>query len=260
MRRIIRYRSLLKTLLIRDIKSKYVGSVMGIFWAVINPLLLVLLYTYVFSVVLKVRWGVNDSTAGYVFYLLCGMLPWIAIHESLTRSTTCIVDNAHLLKNFSFPGKIVPFYLSVSAFLNQIIGILILIPCMSFFGIKQGYPLILLPLLVFLQFIFMLGLAWIAATLHVFFRDTAQILNILLVIWMFLTPIFYLESAVPERFYMVLSVNPLSHLVRAYRAVLLEGNMPGVVDVASFGVCAVTLCVIGFWVFERKQPLFADYV
>ncbi len=258
--RILRYRNLIGSLLIRDIRSKYVGSVMGVFWAVINPLLLIVLYTYVFSVILKIRWGSNPSTAGYVFYLLCGMLPWIAIHESLSRSTTCIVDNSHLLKSFSFPSKIFPFYLSLSALLNQIIGMSLLIVAIALLGIKPGYSLILLPVLVLLQFIFMVGLAWFLATAHVFFRDTAPILGVFLLIWMFLTPIFYLESAVPVEFHSLLMLNPLNHLIKAYRAILLEGKMPDASNVLLFGIFAVSICVIGFLAFKRKQPSFVDYL
>lgn len=258
--RLLRYRGLIKTLLIRDIRSKYMGSGSGVFWTIINPLLLVVLYTYVFSVVLKVRWGADGSTAGYVFYLLSGMLPWIAIQESLIRSVTCIVDNAHLLKSFSFPSKIFPFYLSLSALINQIIGTLILMAAMSFLGIKQGWTLSLLPVLVLLQFIFMVGLAWIAATIQVFFRDTAQILGIFLIIWMFLTPIFYSESAVPAGFQSLLSVNPLTYLTGAYRDILLDGKMPAVSDFLVFGAIAIGVCIIGYLFFESRQPNFVDYV
>lgn len=258
--RLFRHRNLVRILLIRDMRAKYVGSAMGIFWAVISPLLLVLLYTYVFAVILKARVGANGSTVSYVFYLLSGMLPWIAIQESLSRSTTSIVDNAHLLKNFPFPSKIFPFYLSLSALVNQMIGMAILIVCISFFGVSVSPVLLVLPLLILLQFIFMVGLSWLTAAVHVFFRDTGPVLGVFLVIWMFLTPIFYLESQVPEEFHALLRLNPLNHLVRAYRAILLEGKMPEFPDVLRFGVSALCALFFGYCVFERKQPHFVDNV
>ena len=256
--RLLRQRNLVRILLIRDIRAKYVGSAMGVFWAVISPLLLVGLYTYVFAVILRARVGADGSAGGYVLYLLAGMLPWIAVQESLSRSTTCIVDNAHLLKSFPFPSKVFPFCLSLSALINQIIGMAILVLGILFFGVRPGYVLVLLPLLVLLQFVFMVGLSWLTATTHVFFRDTAPILGVFLLMWMFLTPIFYLESRVPEKFHLLLAFNPLSYLVRAYRAILLEGTMPELSDILLFGMSALCAFFVGYWVFERKQPYFVD--
>jgi ABC-type polysaccharide/polyol phosphate export permease len=254
------HRQLLWNFICRDLKSRYVGSTMGLFWSVINPLLLLILFTYVFAIILQIRIGQQAGITGFAFYFFAGFLPWNALQESLMRSTTSITDNATLIKNVRFPAKIFPFYLTISSLINELIGIGILVIAV-FIKEQQISPyLALLPIVIVFQLLFTVGLGWLLATIHVFFRDTAQIMGLGLTFWMFLTPIFYPESLVPERFSFLISINPMAYLVRIYRNICLEGRLPDFNGCLFFVFIALITMGIGYTVFTRNHYKFADHI
>ena len=257
---LIHYRQLIWSFVLRDLKARYAGSTMGLFWSVINPLLLLLLFTYVFAVILQIRIGQQGGVTGFAFYFFAGFLPWNAFQESLMRSTTSITDNAMLVKHVRFPAKIFPLYLSISSLINELIGIAILVSAVFLRHHLISPFLALLPLVMVFQLLFMVGLSWITATIHVFFRDTVHLLGMVVTFWMFLTPIFYPENLVPERFSFLLSINPMASLLRVYRTICLEGRVPALNDVVFFATVSVTLALLGYAVFTRHYYKFADHV
>lgn len=233
---------------------------MGLFWSVINPLLLLILFTYVFAVILQIRIGQQGGITGFAFYFFAGFLPWNAFQESLMRSTTSITENASLIKNVRFPAKIFPFYLTVSSLINELIGIGILVLAVF---LKEQYIspyLLLLPIIIGFQIMFTVGLAWFLAAIHVFFRDTAQIMGLVLTFWMFLTPIFYPESMVPERFSFLIRINPMAALIKIYRNICLEGRYPDLYGLLFFIFAAFAAMGVGYIVFTRNHYKFADYI
>ncbi len=251
-------RHLLRDFLQRDLQQRYVGSIGGFVWAVVQPLMLLLVYTFVFSMVLQVRFGEQDSVTVFALYLYCGMLPWHAVAGGLGRATPGLIQSRSLIRSAGFPAKVLPTTMVLSEMVTQAIGTLLLLVALVVVGRPPNWTLLLVPLLMALQFVFTLGISFALSTVHVFFRDTAQLVQVGLPLWMFLTPIFYPESRIPERFRWVMDLNPMSHLVRMYRAVILEGTVFAGRDLALFaGWSAVTL-VAGHLVFTRNRWKFAD--
>lgn len=183
----------------RDLLARYKGSVVGLFWSVIHPLIMLALYTFVFSTIMKVRVGAtSEGTEQFAIYLFCGMLPWNALAEGLNRSTGVILEHSNLIKRAIFPSEILPIYPVIVGIINQFIGFVILLAALLLVG-HPIYPvMLLLPVIFILQFAITTGLAWIVAGVTVFIRDLGQMLGMMLTLGIFLTPIFYPPSVVPQ--------------------------------------------------------------
>lgn len=199
MRHAYSQRNLIRQLVGREVKGRYAGSSIGIYWSIINPLLMLAVYTYIFSVILRVRLGDEPGITNFALYLFCGFLAWNGFQEIVQRSTTVIVDNALLIKNLSFPSKALLISIGINSIINEMIGIGILVVAVKIIlGFFPKYIFFLIPLF-FLELFFGLGLGFIFSTLHVFFRDTAQFVGVFMLIWMFGTPLFYPESMIPPK-------------------------------------------------------------
>jgi ABC-type polysaccharide/polyol phosphate export permease len=249
---------MLRDFLGRDLRAKYVGSAGGVAWAVLHPLILLFAYTLLFSVILQVRFGESGSVTAFALYLYCGMLPWHAFADAATRSTSGLVQHRNLIKTVRFPAKVLPTTIALTELVNQAIGLVFLTAAAWALGHPPGWVLLLLPLLVALQLAFTLGVSMGLATINVFFRDVEQFVRVIFLVWMFLTPIFYPEERVPENLGFLLDLNPMAHLVRMYRAVVLEGRLFALGDVAIFATAAVLAFVAGHALFTRCHHKFAD--
>lgn len=251
-------RELVKTMVFRELAARYRGSVAGLAWAVIQPLAMLALYTFVFSAILRVKFGVDGSTMAFAFYLFSGMVPWLAFAEALGRAPNALMENANLVKKVVFPLEILPVNLVVTGLANALVGLGVL--AVGLLVWRQGLPAtwVALPLLLALQFLFTQGLAWFLASVGVFARDIGQAIGLVLTAWMFLTPIMYPASAVPEAFRWVLVANPFAALVGAYRAVLLDGVWPDWGALGVFAAIAVVCFALGNVWFRKTQHAFAD--
>lgn len=254
------YRNLIWSFVVRDLQGRYVGSTMGLFWSLINPIITLLLFLYVFSVILKVKYGQNGSLSDFALYLFCGMLPWLAFQETIIRSTNSIVENANLIKKVMFPSKIFPVYLSISSLVNELIGLMVLIIAIILITHKISYFILFLPIMIIFQLIFTVGLGWIFACINVFFRDTAHLMGVITMVWMFLTPIFYSESMVPEKFQFFIKLNPMAYLVRAYRDILLNNRFPYISDILTFIAISIIVFFGGYYLFGKTQHRFSDLI
>jgi len=254
-------RAVVQALVMRDLRGRYVGSALGAFWSLAHPLLQLATYTFVFATVMKVRVADAGGTdVPFVLYLACGLFPWLAIQEAITRGATCLVDNPTLVKRVVFPVEVLPVQLACSAVVHQLIATAVLLALMAAFGFPPRAVLLALPALLVTQLVMAIGLGWGVAALHVYFRDTAQAIGVLLPVWFYLTPIIYPQHLVPPFLQPVLALNPLTPLVQAYRDVLLYGRVPSGLGAlwltaASFGVFAV-----GSLIFTRARGEFADLV
>jgi homopolymeric O-antigen transport system permease protein len=255
---LVAHRTTIEAFVRRDIRSRYVTSVMGVSWAIVQPLALLALYTFVFAYVLKVRMGVGDSPSSFALYLFCGMLPWLAFAEGISRATSVILDHAHLLKKVVFPAEILPIYVVVSALVTELMALAVFLAAVGLFQRGFGWSLLALPLVVGLQFLFTLGLAWLLAGLNVFLRDVGQVLGLALTLWLFLTPIFYPPELIPTRFRWVLALNPMYYVVDGYRALVLEQRLPAPGELAALAAMALTAFVGGHWFFARSKSAFVD--
>ncbi len=257
-RAVVVHRKIIASFVRRDFRARYVNSAMGFSWAVIQPASLLLLYTFVFSVVLGVRLGGVPGTGAFALYLFCGMLPWLAFSEGVTRSATALVEHANLIKKVVFPAEILPAAAVFSALLTELIGLGVFLLAVVLFHRLPGWPALLLPLLLGLQAALTLGLGWLLASLNVFLRDVAQALGLGLTLWMLVTPIFYPAAMMPARFRFVLYWNPLAYLVEGYRAVLLDGRWPPAWHLLALAGFAAAALLAGSWFFDRSRGAFVD--
>lgn len=260
LRDLARNRELIRSMVIRDFVGRYRGSFIGLYWSIINPLVLMALYTIVFSVFLKVRFSTDDSPIDFALYLLCGMLPWNAFAEGLTRSANVIRENANLVKRVVFPLEILPLNLALSATIHKVIGLVLLTALIAIINKRLYWTLLMVPLLLGIQLLFAVGMNWVMASLGVFLRDILQMIGLVLTAWMFLTPIFYPENVVPARLQIVLWLNPMARLVRYYRMVLLGGNLPDPVGLAALAIGAMLVFLFGYFWFSKTKSMFADVV
>ena len=256
--RVWQSRGLLVEMVLRDFQSKYVGSLLGLFWTVINPLLLLVIFTFVFTVVFRAKFGAQAGFGHNALYILAGILPWVAFQEGLGRATGVLLEHRNLVTRVQFPTAVLPAVPVLSAILGQLVGLVVLIILAAVFAPGPGFSLALLPVLIFFQALFTLGLAWIVAGLNVFYRDVAHLVAVLLLVWMYGTPIFYPAAMVPARYQFIIALNPMAHLVEAYRRVILEGITPDWSGLAILGAGAALSLVVGFCLYRRWSRDFAD--
>jgi lipopolysaccharide transport system permease protein len=255
---LISHRQAIQIFVNRDIRGRYINSALGLWWAVIQPLALLALYTFVFSSVMSIRLSASGTTSEFALYAFCGLLPWLAVADALTRSSSILLDQTPLIKKVVFPTEILPIHLVLSALIVEIVGLVVFLVVVMIGGRLPGWSLLTLPLVMAVQFLFMTGIAWLLSTLALYLRDVRQVVGLVLTLWMFLTPIVYPASLVPARFQWVLDINPMTAIVDAYRAALLDDRMPALLPLVLFTVVAVTVFVAGYWVFMRSKPTFAD--
>jgi homopolymeric O-antigen transport system permease protein len=251
------YREIVQVLVRREIRGRYVTSVIGLSWAVIQPLALLVLYTFVFSQVLNVRFGAGRHPSEFAVYLFCGMLPWLAFADGLTRASAVLIEERPLITKVVFPSEVLPVSAVVSALVMESVGLAVLLIVQALSG-GLGWTLGVLPLVIALQFLLTLGLGWCLASVTVFLRDVRQLLALALTLWMFLTPIVYPEELVPPRFAWLLTVNPMRAVVLAYRTVVLEQRLPPRSALLTLAATAIIAFVAGHWLFERSKQYFAD--
>jgi len=255
---LILHQSAIEAFVRRDIRARYVTSVMGLSWAIIQPFTLLLLYTFVFSYVLKIRLGGSATAGSFATYLFCGMLPWMAFAEGVTRSSSVILDHSHLIKKVVFPSDILPAYVVLSALAIELVGLAIFLPAIGLFGSGLAWPALLLPVIILCQFLFTLGLGWLLASLTVFLRDVGQLLGLAMTLWLFLTPIFYPDEMVPAQFRWLLELNPLYYIVESYRDLLLEHRLPDLRRLLVLAGLSAASFLFGHWFFRRSRRAFVD--
>lgn len=253
-------RDLLLNYVRKDLKERYVGSIIGFYWSVINPLILLGIYTFVFTVIFKVRFSDGGSIGHAALYIFCAMIPWMAFSDSVNRSASVLIDHGNLIKKVMFPSKILPMYIAVSHFVNLGIGLVILFIAIAAAGLPVSWPVLLLPVYLAGQMILTLGFCWLASAINVFFRDMAQIIAQLLTIWMYLTPIFYSLQIIPERYRPAAYLNPMTHLVEGYRAILLDGKWPDWWGLLIFYLFSCLIFAAGYFFFTRNQHHFPDLI
>ncbi len=244
----------------RELAARYRGSVLGFFWAVLTPVVMIAIFTIIFAGIFKARFGAGSSQWDYALYLFCGLLPWNAFQESLQLSSNTIVAHSNLVKRVVFPLETLPVSLSLAAVANQLFGTIALILAAILFRGELHGTIVFLPLLVIPQLLATFGAAWLVASLGVFVRDIVQGITLLLMAWMYLTPIIYPESLVPERYRGIVNLNPFTPLIRNYRRIILDGSFPDWRGLTYFVAFAIVSFLLGYWWFARTRKNFADVI
>ena len=258
---ILEYRELIWSFIKRDVLTRYRGSFLGVLWSFLNPLFLLFLYTFVFSIILGIRFPGSTATTGYSLYLFCGLVPWMTFSETIGRSPELILSNVNLVKKTVFPLEILAIMATFTGIIHGLFGLLILIIAAI---LTQGQPIhmtiLMLPLVMIPQILFTLGLSWLLSSLGVFIRDTAQVIRIVLTGWMFVTPIVYPLEKIPEAYRGYMLLNPLSVIVEGYRALILKGSLPDWGGLLWTTVLGLFMTVIGYYWFVRTKKAFADVI
>ena len=244
----------------RELAARYRGSVLGFLWTLVTPIVMIAIFTIIFAGIFKAKFGASSSQWDYALYLFCGLLPWNAFQESLQLSSTTIVAHGNLVKRVVFPLETLPVSLSLAAVVNQLFGTLVLIVAAIVLRHEFHATLVYLPLVLIPQLIATLGAAWLVASLGVFIRDIVQGIGLLLMAWMYLTPIIYPESLVPANYRAAINLNPFTPLVRSYRRIILDGLAPDWQGLAYFLGFGLILFLLGYWWFARTRKNFADVI
>jgi ABC-type polysaccharide/polyol phosphate export permease len=249
---------LIWSLALRQLYGRYIGSAMGIFWTVVHPLIMLAVWTFVFSYILKLPFSSDGGLVNSAFYLFCGLVPFLSFQETVQNCTTSITGNAALVKNLVFPSKTLQFSVGLASLISEFIGIGILVAALVLtrFQFPIYLPLIL-PFALLLM-LFGIGLGFITCSLHVFFRDVAQLVNVMLMLWLYATPIFYPVHLLPRNLEFMIYVNPLAYVTNVYRSLLLVGTLPSLRGFLVF--CAISLgtFVLGYRTYTRFFPRFID--
>lgn len=252
-----KYRFLLRGFVVQDIQGRFAGSMGGVLWAVIAPLANLLVLAFVFSVIMKIRViAVETGTDSFVVFLLSGLLPWMAFSEAISRSTTLLFERANLITKVAFPVQILPVAGGLAPFILNGVGLGLFLVFLLLKGEASIFWL-WLPVVVSLHFLFTLGLVSFFSALSVFFRDIQQIMGVILALWMYLTPILYPLSMVPEKYQKFMLLNPMYPFIQLYRSVILRQQVSW--EMVTL-VCMLTVVSYlgGGWFFMRIKHAFGD--
>lgn len=259
LKKLYQTRYMIRSMAVRDMRARYVGSLFGFLWAVVNPLSQVAIYGIVFGVFFKSKPDPIYGTDSYLLYLLCGLIPWQFFGETVGASSGVILSNSNLVKKaVGFPSEILPIITVTTGIINHLIGVGLLLLITILFTAKLTLftPLILLYL--FFISIFAVGIGWILSSVNVYIRDVQQIVGVALMGLFFFTPIFYSPSIVPGMALTVLKLNPMYHMVEGYRLALLAGKSLPIGDIAYLAVVSCLTFGVGGIFFRKLKPEFAE--
>ncbi len=260
---LVRYRELLRNLVIRDLKVRYKNSVLGFLWSLLNPLMMMVIFTVVFTIMLP-----NNTIDRFPVFVLCALLPWNFFSSSVMTSVHSVVGSAHLIKKIYFPREVLPLSTVLANLVNFLLAMVVLFAMMFVFKTPFTVWVLLLPVIILVQVIFTLGLAFFLSTLNVFYRDTAAIMDVAVLAWFFLTPVFYPITILPHYralFGLSLDIqrlayilNPMASLIASYRVILYHGAPPALDFLSRTFVTAIAFLVIGYLFFLHYSRVFGE--
>jgi ABC-type polysaccharide/polyol phosphate export permease len=243
-------------MMVRDLKARYTQSMLGLYWAVINPLVHALIFTAAFSIIIRV--DVGDTP--YFLFVLTGLLSWNLLSHAVADATESLVAHDNLVTKMPFPREVIPLSSVLARILDFFFSILVLMAIMLVLRWPlHPYILAVLPL-VGLQILFASGVGLCTSMANLFYRDVRQLVVVVLPLWMYLSPVIYPPTLVPEQLRGLYLLNPMAGLVNAYRGVLLHGALPSWTDLAPMAACTLVLLGGGYWLFKKLEPRFAEVV
>ena len=247
------YRAMIRSLVHKDLRGRYQASVLGFLWTFIVPLCQLLVYTVVFSVILR------STVEKFYLYLFVALIPWNFFSACLTGGSSCIIQQQSLVNKIYFPREVVPVAYVTSAFVNMLYCEIVVVAVALFSGVQFSIPgLLCLPLVMAIEYVLALGITMIMSAVDVYFRDLEHILGIISMAWMFMTPIMYDINIVPARLLPLFRLNPMTSVVTAYRDILYAGSVP---QLSTLGISlgmGIVFLVIGFLVFGKLKRRFSE--
>lgn len=256
-----RNRSLIKASIEREIVGRYRGSFLGILWSFFNPMFMLTVYTFVFSVVFKARWsGGSDSKTEFALILFAGLMVFNLFAECINRAPGLILANTNYVKKVVFPLEILVWVNLGGALFHACISLIVwLLAYMILFGTPH-FAIVFLPIVIFPLLLFIAGLSWWLAALGVYLRDISQFIGIVTTSMLFLSPIFYSSSSLPPNYQMILQLNPLTTVIEHVRGILLWGEFPNAGVLIVHYVVAILVACLGFAWFQKTRKGFADVI
>ncbi len=247
------YREMIFSLVRRDLRGRYKASLLGFLWTFINPLCQILVYSFVFSMIM--RTGIEQ----FYVYLISGMIPWIFFSSAVSGGTMCIKNQSEMVKKIYFPREVLPISFVTSAFINMLFCFIMIFLVVGVSG--RGFSpvaLLFLPLVMIVEYVMALGFTMIVSGLTVYFRDMEHIVSVIMMAWIYLTPIMYTVEMVPERLRGVYLINPMTPVVQAYQQILYYKQIPEMGTLGLAALFALVILVIGVIAFKKLERNFAE--
>lgn len=256
LRLLYQHRELLMIWTLREIKVRYKQSALGGIWAIAQPLSLMLIFSVIFTVFVKIP----TSGVPYPIFAYAALLPWIFFSTAVTSAVSSLTQNLNLVTKVYFPREIIPAAVVAASFADFLVASLVFIGMMIYYRIPITPAFLLIPILICLQVLLVLGIALIASAMNVFYRDLRFVIPLGLQLWMYATPIIYPLTVVPERYQGLYLLNPMADLVEAYRRIALEGSWPEWGSLETTAVISFLVFVLGYLYFKRVEWEFADII
>lgn len=246
------YREFLKTSIRKEFRGKYKKSFLGVLWSFINPLLQLLVYALVFPFIMRVQ------VENYTMFLIVALIPWNFFNATVCQSTSTIIASSGIIKKVYFPRAILPISNVTSNFLNFLISCIIIVVALFISGIGIGPSILYLPLIMLLQYIFSLAISFILSSITVYIRDLEYFVSVLMMLWFYLTPVLYEINMIPPKFQAIFNLNPMVHIITAYRQILYYQQAPNVLYLLGILVACFGLLLVGNFIFHRCEKKFAE--
>ncbi|MEF3313264.1 ABC transporter permease [Paenibacillus sp. GYB004] len=252
MSELYKYRHMLLTMILSNMRTRYKGSFFGFLWTLLNPLLLLGVYSLVFSVVMRV------DIPYYTVYLFIGLLGWVMFQSAISDSVVTMIANANLIKKIYFPREILPISQVLASVVNYLFSLVVLFLSFFWFGMKIPITILYLPIILLIQIILMIGISLLVSSVQVFFRDLQHILNIFMLVWFYFTPIVYVQSMIPDQYMTYFMLNPMFYIISSYQDIFYNGSAPDLGNLTIAFIYAICLLIIGWKVFARLNRQIAE--
>lgn len=246
------YRQLLKTNVKKEIRGKYKKSFLGVLWSFLNPLLQLAVYALVFPIILK------NTQDNYLIFLCVALIPWTFFTNTIIQSSFTVISNGNIVKKVYFPREILPISINTSNAINFLISTVIILFFILFSGIGFSWYIVFYPLIFIVQYMLQMGLAFIISSITVYLRDLEHLIGIFIQLFFYATPIVYSASTVPESFQFIMKINPMSHIINAYRDIFYYQTMPDIKGLLILLCITIVLSIIGYKIFNKLQKGFAE--
>jgi lipopolysaccharide transport system permease protein len=247
------YREMIASLVRKDLRGRYKGSILGFFWTFLNPLMQLLVYSLVFSIIVRV------DVEKYYLFLFVALIPWIFFSSALTSGSGVILTQKDMVKKIYFPREVLPIAHTLTNFINMLFSFIVVFIVIIFSGVDINFmALLYLPLIMLIEFTLVLGITFLTSSVTVYLRDLEHIMTILNMLWMYLTPILYSITMIPAVYLPYIQLNPMTAVIVAYRDILYYAQVPLLATLLNAVIMAVAVLVVGYLVFTKIQRYFAE--
>lgn len=246
------YRELLKTSVKKEVRSKYKNSFLGVLWSFLNPLLQIVVYAIIFSLILK------NKQEHYAIFLCCGLIPWTFFSASINKSAFTIIENGNIIKKVYFPREIIPISVVTAETINFLISTLIILVFVVCGGMGISKYILFYPIILIAQYLVILSISLIISSICVYFRDLQHFIGIVLQLLFYAAPIVYSQNTIPEEYQWILKFNPMTYIINAYRDIFYYQNSIEIKPILLLIIGSIIACIIGYMIFSKLQKGFAE--